>query len=77
MRAVDEGTVHPDGVVSGKAGFHAEVVIVLTVHHGGVNHAGPVGCGDPVRRQNGPCGCRLAARHGPWEERFVRPSDEG
>ena len=34
MDAFDEGAVHADGVVRGQAGFHPEVVVVLTVHHG-------------------------------------------
>ncbi len=72
----DKGTVHVHGVVGWKPRFHAEVVIVLTVHHGGVNHARSVGRRDPIGLEHGPCRRGIALGHGTREQRFVGPPDE-
>ena len=76
MDAFDEGTVHADGVVRGQAGFHPEVVVVLTVHHGRVDHTRTVRGRDPIGRQHRPGRRGIATGHGLGEERMVGAADE-
>ena len=76
MDAFDEGTVHADGVVRGQAGFHPEVVVVLTVHDGRVDHTRTVRGRDPIGRQHRPGRRGIATGHGLGEERMVGAADE-
>ena len=55
MGSLHEGAVHAHGVMGGQARFHAEVVVVFTVHDGRVDHACSVGGGDPISGQHRPC----------------------
>ncbi len=76
MDAFNEGTVHAHSVVGGKACFHAQMVVVFTVHDGGMHHARSIGGRDPIGGQHGPCRGRFATRHGLGEERMIGPTDE-
>ena len=76
MDAFDEGAVHPDGVVRRQAGFHSEVVVVFTVHDGGVHHAGAVRGRDPIGGQHRPGRGGFTTGHGLGEERMVGTADE-
>ena len=76
MDAFNEGTVHADGVVGGKACFHAQMVVVFTVHDGGMHHTCPVGGRDPIGREHRPSRGGVTTRHGLGEERMIGPTDE-
>ena len=63
-------------MVGGQTCFHAEVVVIFTVHDGGVDNAGTIGGGDPVSRKHRPCRGRIASWYGIGEERFVGATNE-
>ena len=76
MDAFDEGAVHADGVVRGQSGFHPKVVVVFTVHDGGVDHTRAVRRRDPIGRKHRPGRRGIATGHGLGEERMVGAADE-
>ena len=71
MRTGYKLAFHVHGVLGRQSGGHSEVVIVFSVHHGGVNNTRSIGGGDPIGFQNRPCGIRIACIDGFGEERFV------
>ncbi len=54
MGPLDKLALHVHGVLSGQTRSHSKVVVVFTVHHGRVHHAGAVRSGDPIRFQHRP-----------------------
>ena len=72
----DEGAVYAHGVLSREADLHSEVVVLLAVHHCGMDHARPVSGGHEVGSDDRPGALGVAPLNRVGEQRAVGLADE-
>ena len=71
MDSREEGSIHADRMLGRQSRFHAQVVVILTVHDGGMDHTRSVGGRDPIGTQDRPRCLGSRAIDGIWEERGI------
>ena len=76
MGTGDEGAVYAHGVLSREADLHSEVVVLLAVHHCGMDHACSVGGGHKVGSDDRPGTLGVTSLNRVGEQWLVGLADE-